>query len=72
MYRNGTCNVIAGDRQATIARMFTANLTDAVAGNITFTNEPLAIVSRNDESEWSDIVNWCVQVGLPNENMMSQ
>eukprot|EP00956_Cyclotella_meneghiniana_P017722 scaffold29126_cov67-Cyclotella_meneghiniana.AAC.2 len=30
-------------------------------GSKTFTNEPLAIVTRNDEAEWSDIVNWVMQ-----------
>lgn len=60
-YENGTCNVIAGDRQAISSQMLTANLTDPyVIGNKTFSNEPLSIVTRNDESEWSDIVNWVI------------
>ena len=57
-YKNGTCNVIAGDRQAAKVQMEEANLTEYVIGNETVTNEPLAIVTRNDESEWSDVVNW--------------
>ena len=62
MFNNGTCNVIAGDRQATAAQMWSANLTDAnVIGNTTFTNEPLAIVTRNDESEWTDIITWVMR-----------
>lgn len=61
MYRNGTCNVIAGDRFSTASRMHAANFTDYVIGANTFTNEPLAVVTRSDESEWSDIVNWVMQ-----------
>ena len=62
LYSNGGCNVIAGDRQATISQMWAANLTEEyVVGNATFTNEPLAIVTRNDESRWSDIINWVMQ-----------
>jgi hypothetical protein len=49
-HKNGTSNVIAADRQATIAQMLTANLSGVGKGNITFTNEPLVIVSRNDKS----------------------
>ena len=58
-YGNGTCNVIAGDRMATKAQM-EANLDgmEYVIGDKTITNEPLAIVTRNGESEWSDVVNW--------------
>ena len=60
-YKKGTCNVVAGDRQAISAQMLTANLTDPyVIGEKTFSNEPLSIVTRNDESEWNDIVNWVV------------
>ena len=61
MYRNGTCNVIAGDRFSTKSRMEAENFTDFITGINTFTNEPLAIVTRSDESEWSDIVNWVMQ-----------
>jgi hypothetical protein len=60
-YRNGTCNVVAGDRQATSLQMEAANLSNYIVGANTFTNEPLAIVTRNDETEWSDIVNWVVR-----------
>ena len=60
-YRNGTCNVVAGDRQATSLQMEAANLSNYIVGANTFTNEPLAIVTRNDETEWSDILNWVVQ-----------
>ena len=60
MYRNGTCNVIAGDRFSTKSRMEAENF-DFITGINTFTNEPLAIVTRSDESEWSDIVNWVMQ-----------
>lgn len=60
-FRNGTCNVIAGDRQATSLQMDAANLSNYIVGANTFTNEPLAIVTRSDETEWSDIVNWVVQ-----------
>ena len=61
MYRNGTCNVMAGDRLLTTSRMDATNFTGYVIGSSTFTNEPLAIVTRSDESEWSDIVNWVMQ-----------
>eukprot|EP00956_Cyclotella_meneghiniana_P016657 scaffold26452_cov67-Cyclotella_meneghiniana.AAC.8 len=69
MYRNGTCNVMAGDRLLTTSRMSAANFTDYVIGNTTFTNEPLAIVTRSDESEWSDIVNWVMQALLYGEKV---
>lgn len=62
MYNNGDCNVIAGDRQAAAAQMGAANLTDEyIIGNTTFTNEPLAIVTRNDESEWVDVTTWVMR-----------
>jgi general L-amino acid transport system substrate-binding protein len=61
-YKNGTCNVFSGDRLAATAQLGAANLTgNHVIDNLTFTNEPLALVTRNDESEWSDIVNWVLQ-----------
>ncbi|KAL3796748.1 hypothetical protein HJC23_010895 [Cyclotella cryptica] len=60
-FRNGTCNVVAGDRQATSLQMEAANLSNYVVGANTFTNEPLAIVTRSDETEWSDIVNFVLQ-----------
>ena len=61
MYRNGTCNVVAGDRFSVKSWMSAENFTDYIIGSKTFTNEPLAIVTRNDEAEWSDIVNWVMQ-----------
>ena len=57
------CNVIAAERHAASIRF--DNMSDDVRGSVigkqTFTNEPLAFVTRNDESVWSDIVNWVMR-----------
>jgi len=62
---NGTCNVIADDRSFLLDRVTPGNETtnngDAnvvIVGDKFFTKEPLAIVTRNNDREFSDIVNW--------------
>eukprot|EP00580_Thalassiosira_gravida_P000742 CAMPEP_0201599198 /NCGR_PEP_ID=MMETSP0492-20130828/752_1 /ASSEMBLY_ACC=CAM_ASM_000837 /TAXON_ID=420259 /ORGANISM="Thalassiosira gravida, Strain GMp14c1" /LENGTH=875 /DNA_ID=CAMNT_0048061747 /DNA_START=60 /DNA_END=2687 /DNA_ORIENTATION=- len=62
---NGTCNVIADDRSFLLDRVTPGNETtnngDAnvvIVGDKFFTKEPLAIVTRNNDREFSDIINW--------------
>ena len=61
---NGTCNVIANDRSWLLAE--TASRADLAGGELIvgekmMTNEPLAFVTRKNDREFSDIVNWVLQ-----------
>ena len=65
MLENNTCNVIAAELLQ-LLKMKIFNPNDVlsqkyVIGDTTFTNEPLAIVTRNNDRTWSDIVNWTIQ-----------
>jgi hypothetical protein len=63
-YLNGTCNVIANGRLGLLYfKQTRADLFDSsfIVGNKTFNNDPLAFVTRNNDPEWSDIVNWVLQ-----------
>jgi ABC-type amino acid transport substrate-binding protein len=58
----GQCNVIAGeefDLSEAVVRQagYTGNYS---IGNNVFSNEPLSLVTRDDDAHWSDIVNWVV------------
>ncbi len=55
MMDNGTCNVLAGPAVA-IPRV-----TNHSVGNKLFMKEPQAIVTRNTDREFSDVVNWVLQ-----------
>eukprot|EP00804_Cyclotella_cryptica_P011861 CCRYP_015352-RA/>CCRYP_015352-RA protein AED:0.24 eAED:0.24 QI:1177/1/1/1/1/0.83/6/837/490 len=65
MLENNTCNVLAAERLQILKIFHSRNNASVpneyVIGNDTFTNDPLAIVTRNNDREWSDIVNWVVQ-----------
>ncbi|KAL7553938.1 hypothetical protein ACHAWF_018683 [Thalassiosira exigua] len=62
MLFNGECNVIARDRSKLFAISSRAQGEgkDLFLGEKLSTKSPLAIVTRNSDSEWSDIVNWIV------------
>eukprot|EP00581_Thalassiosira_minuscula_P000852 CAMPEP_0183743076 /NCGR_PEP_ID=MMETSP0737-20130205/65031_1 /TAXON_ID=385413 /ORGANISM="Thalassiosira miniscula, Strain CCMP1093" /LENGTH=1112 /DNA_ID=CAMNT_0025978681 /DNA_START=259 /DNA_END=3597 /DNA_ORIENTATION=- len=60
---NGTCNVIAADRSflwRRVAPQDQARAGEYILGDRIFTKEPLSIVTRNDDREFSDIVNWAL------------
>jgi len=65
---NKSCNVIASDRSNWLNVWTVLNNTASgrdvshfVEGEKTVRVEPLAIVTRNDDREFSDIINWVVQ-----------
>ena len=58
---NGTCNVIANDRSWLLAETISRSGLvggDLIVGEKLMTKEPLAFVTRNDDREFSDIINW--------------
>ena len=59
---NGTCNVVTHDRTILLnfASANNANK-DFNVGEKLMTKEPLAIVSRKGDREFSDVINWIVQ-----------
>lgn len=64
MLENKTCNVLAAERLQILKLLHKDNSirnTEYEIGNITYTNEPLAIVTRNNDMVFSDIVNWVIQ-----------
>ena len=61
---NGTCNVLAkGHLSLFSVKSDHGDLIGSsfVIGNKTFNNDPLAFVTRRDDTEWSNIVNWVLQ-----------
>jgi general L-amino acid transport system substrate-binding protein len=68
-FQSGSCNVIAGE-QFDIAdsilrdRGYTG---DYDYGILTHSKEPLCMVTRSDDVEWSDFVNWVLQALLTAE-----
>jgi ABC-type amino acid transport substrate-binding protein len=63
-YLHNTCNVIASSRLELLNyKYIDGSLIDAtfIIGNKTFNNDPLAFVTRRDDTEWSNIVNWVLQ-----------
>ena len=59
---NRTCNVLTTDRGAlTGVSSDKSKLNGHVAGDKFLTKEPHAIVTRNTDREFSDVVNWVVQ-----------
>ena len=66
MLFNDTCNVGAYDKSAilnhlNVALSHTDSDRDFIFGKKMMTKEPLAIVTRNNDREFSDIINWVVQ-----------
>jgi ABC-type amino acid transport substrate-binding protein len=65
MLENNTCNILAAERLQILKLLHTDNNvtrnTEYKVGNTTYTNEPLAIVTRNNDRVFSDIVNWVIQ-----------
>lgn len=64
MLLNGTCNVIAWDLTGQLD--FAATIDPSDGRNFTMgtqmkTKEPLAMATRKDDHEWSDVVNWVLQ-----------
>jgi len=66
MYFNGTCNVVSHEKTVLVGmkrilRTIYKNTDPFMIGNNTFSKEPLAIVTREDDPEWSDFVNYVLQ-----------
>lgn len=64
LWNNGTCNVVANGRLGLLN--FKYREPDLihptfVIGDETFINDPLSFVTRSDDREWSNLVNWVVQ-----------
>lgn len=67
--KNGACNVLAGDQFEVATRTVrdAGYVSDYQIGNNVFSKEPLALVTRANDSSWSDFVNWVVQSMLTAE-----
>ena len=63
MLFNNTCNVGVYDKTAILTAKLSNDLGNKnfILSQKSMTKEPLAIVSRNDDREFSDIVNWVLQ-----------
>ena len=63
MLLNGTCNVLANDRAylLEIATAMNPINQDFIVGEKLMTKEPLAVVTRKRDQEFSDVINWIVQ-----------
>ena len=64
LWSSGKCNVVANGR----LRLLNFQLREGeafdsafVIDNETFNNDPLSFVTRPDDTEWSNIVNWALQ-----------
>jgi general L-amino acid transport system substrate-binding protein len=57
MMANGTCNVVASELSLILG---SKELNHGV-GNRQFTKQPLSFVTRNNDREFSDVVNWILQ-----------
>jgi ABC-type amino acid transport substrate-binding protein len=70
-FANGTCNVIAGAPLLIFEqRVRDLNYTGPYAfGGRLFSKEPLAMVSRGDDDEWADFVNWVLNAMIAAEAM---
>ncbi len=62
MLWNEKCNVVANDRSSLLNLVLSEKNSDRkfVVGDKLMTKEPLAVVSRNNDREFSDIINWVV------------
>jgi ABC-type amino acid transport substrate-binding protein len=70
-FANGTCNVIAGAPLLLFEqRVRDVNYTGAYTlGGRLFSKEPLGMVSRGDDDEWADFVNWVLNALITAEAM---
>ena len=68
---NGTCNVIAKDSVALpeIRLRMEGYLGDYKIGKRIFSREPLSLVTRDNDSEWTDLVNSVVQLFYTAESL---
>jgi general L-amino acid transport system substrate-binding protein len=57
MMANGTCNVVASE----VSLILDSKELSHGVGKIQFTKEPHAFVTRNNDREFSDVVNWILQ-----------
>lgn len=67
--RDGICNVLAGNVMATslvTVRDF-GFFGEYAQGQNVYSNEPFSMVTRGDDPQWSDFVNWVVQALLSAE-----
>jgi ABC-type amino acid transport substrate-binding protein len=64
--RSGFCNVIASDSFSIASNVLFANGYTGVysVGPNLYTNEPIALVTREDDAHFSDFINWIVQALL--------
>ena len=61
MIRDGRCNVLSEVRSALTYLALQAKDLGFVVGDKTLSKEPLAIVTRQKDREFSDIINWVMQ-----------
>jgi len=63
---SGECNVVAGEMVETSIETFKfkgfSNETEIYIGTNIFTSEPLSIVSRSDDAQFSDFLRWIMHV----------
>ena len=73
-FRWGTCNVIAGENWDIAKTVVSIHGTfeGYELGDDVHTQEPLSIVTRNDDPLWSDFVNWVLMGLLTDEEVDSQ
>ena len=82
MIFNGTCNVLANDKLGLLDRLSSSDEfkdKNFTVGEELKTKEPLAIVTRKEDREFSDIINWVLQAlfygeeqGLTRESKLCQ
>ena len=63
MMANGTCNVVASE----VSLIFGSGVLMNGVGGRQFTKEPLAFVTRNNDREFSDVINWILQAAFYGE-----
>lgn len=71
-FSKGFCNVIAGEQfdVALSAGREQGFVGDIDMGKKVHSKEPLALVTRGDDPQWSDLVNWVMQTLLVAEDML--
>lgn len=63
LYFNGTCNTVASSRLDLLnhKQNHLASSVFFVIGNNTYNNDPLSFVTRENDYEWSSVINWVLQ-----------
>jgi general L-amino acid transport system substrate-binding protein len=67
---DGFCNVIAGEQFEVVESIVKDSygyVGEYALGSLVHSKEPLCTVTRNDDPEWSDFVNWVMQALLAAE-----